>query len=53
MTDKELKHFLGFWYIDLSKLIGKKYKDKLERTINNGNDSERLYREKDERDTLQ
>lgn len=53
MTDKELKRFLDFWYIDLSKLVGKKYKDKLKRAIENGNDSERLHREEDERNTLQ
>lgn len=53
MTDKELKRFLDFWYIDLSKLVGKKYRDKLKRAIDNGNDSERYNREKDEGDTLQ
>ena len=53
MTNKELKRFLDFWYIDLSKLVGKKYRDKLKRAKENGNDSERYDREKDEGDTLQ
>lgn len=27
MNNKELKDFIDFWWIDLSKLIGKKYKE--------------------------
>ena len=53
MTDKELKRFLDFWYIDLSKLVGKKYRDKLKRMIDYGADTERYDRKEDEGDTLQ
>ena len=56
MTEKEFEHFIDFWHIDYSKLLGKKfkkYKEELKRARDNGNDSERYDREKDEGDTLQ